>query len=199
MDAQTGTPEKRKPARWEKAFLTAFRETGIVTRACISAKVGRRTVYHHKERCGEFAELWEEAYQDAMDRLEDEARRRAVDGLVRMKFKRNGDPIRHPFLCECGHRKGEHFLEGSRCRGADCGCDSFLGAPYFEHEYSDTLLIFLLKGGRPEKFRDRFDIGMTNDDIDKEIKQELGKLAHAGEEKDAGEAAQTPPSGAAGE
>jgi hypothetical protein len=30
--------------------------------------------------------------------------------------------------------------------------------PYVEHEYSDTLLIFLLKGARPEKYRERADV-----------------------------------------
>ncbi len=28
--------------------------------------------------------------------------------------------------------------------------------PYVEHEYSDTLLIFLLKGGRPERYRENY-------------------------------------------
>lgn len=30
--------------------------------------------------------------------------------------------------------------------------------PYIEHEYSDTLLIFLLKGARPEVYRERADV-----------------------------------------
>lgn len=43
-------------------------------------------------------------------------------------------------------------------------------------EYSDTLLIFLLKGARPEKFRDRVEarvIGLTPDQVAKLTDEEL--------------------------
>lgn len=38
------------------------------------------------------------------------------------------------------------------------------GEPLYEHEYSDTLLIFLLKGVKPEKYRERYDAQLTGKD-----------------------------------
>lgn len=38
------------------------------------------------------------------------------------------------------------------------------GEPLYEHEYSDTLLIFLLKGIKPEKYRERYDAQLTGKD-----------------------------------
>ena len=37
------------------------------------------------------------------------------------------------------------------------------GSPLFDHEYSDNLLIFLLKAHAPERFRDRIDVKNLHD------------------------------------
>ena len=75
-----------------------------------------------------YREAFEEAQEMACDAFEYEARRRAIEGVKRFKFH-NGKPI----------------------------IDPETGQPYFEYEYSDTLLIFLLKGAMPEKYRERFE------------------------------------------
>jgi hypothetical protein len=41
-------------------------------------------------------------------------------------------------------------------------------------EYSDTLLIFLLKGARPERYRERYDITMNVGDAARKAAQEAG-------------------------
>jgi hypothetical protein len=38
--------------------------------------------------------------------------------------------------------------------------------PYVEHEYSDSLMMFLLKGARPEKYRERTETKHTFEPID---------------------------------
>jgi len=53
----------------------------------------RRTVYHARTRDTACANAWEEARLDAGERLEEEARRRAHDGLVRHKFDWKGKPL----------------------------------------------------------------------------------------------------------
>lgn len=66
------------------------------------------------------------ALEQAADNFEAEAKRRAIDGMVRFKFKRNGEPLLDPRTNQ----------------------------PYYELDYSDTLLIFMLKGMRPQKYRE---------------------------------------------
>ena len=76
--------------------------------------------------------------------MEEEARRRAVEGVAKLKFHQGQlihipvvDADGQPVLAENGEPKQK---------------------PYVEHEYSDTLLIFLLKGARPKKFRENMDV-----------------------------------------
>ena len=88
-------------------FLSALSESGIVGAACDIAGIGRRTVYEWRSVDDAFAAKGYEALQNAGERLEAEARKRAVNG-------------------------------------------------------SDTLLIFLLKGIYPEKYRDRYDVRSEN-------------------------------------
>lgn len=129
MERQQVTSKREKP-KWENAFLAALRETGKVSSAATSTGVARHTVYKHKRACEEFAQAWEEALLEAASLLEDEAVRRAREGTIKYKFDRNGKPILHPVT----------------------------GEPYYELDYSDTLLIFLLKGILPDKYRDRSNV-----------------------------------------
>ena len=110
----------------KKAFLTALRETGNITQAAKAAGVHRNSHYNWIK--GEkYAEEFADAMDEATDALVKEAKRRATEGLRKYKFhSQSGKPILHPVT----------------------------GEPYYEHEYSDTLLIFLLKGARPETYRD---------------------------------------------
>ena len=112
-----------------RGFLRALSTTGNVTAACRAAKVPRCSAYKHREEDPEFAAAWDEALDEAADRLEEEARRRAVEGVLQKKFTKGGEPI----------------------------IDPETGEQYVEHVYSDTLLTLLLKAHRPEKFRERFE------------------------------------------
>jgi hypothetical protein len=141
-DEQNLTPKKR--LRWEKGFLVALRDTGNVRAACDAAKVSRTVVYAHRDEDEDFAQAWQDALEESADLLEQEARRRAYEGVQRLKFDR-GKLITIPLL----------DTEGKVVLGSD---GKPLTTPYVEHEYSDTLLIFLLKGIRPEVYRERTDV-----------------------------------------
>lgn len=104
----------------QAAFLREFGTSGNVLRACQAAGVGRSTLYHEWMLLAAFKALYEQAREDAADLLEEEARRRAVNGVDKPVFYRGG---------RCG----------------------------LIREYSDTLLIFLLKGKRPDVYRERVD------------------------------------------
>jgi hypothetical protein len=79
--------------------------------------IGRVAAYEWRDTDPSFAAAWDKAKDQGIEALEDEAMRRAFDGVDK--------PIVH-----LGHVTGTM------------------------KEYSDTLAIFLLKGARPEKYRD---------------------------------------------
>lgn len=121
---------KKVAKSWHKPFLEALRNLGSVRRACTIAEVHRATVWKARQSDPEFSAAYDEAVDDAVDVLEQEAWRRAAAGVERIRSVRTGTT-------------------------SD-------GKPIFERivekEYSDTLLIFLLKGHRPERFRDNYDV-----------------------------------------
>lgn len=144
------TKPKHKPAApgvtrqrdWRPPFLASLARMGNVKLAADAAGVGRATAYEHRDADKAFAAGWAQAMQDAADLLEAEARRRAVDGLVQKKFTKAGEPI----------------------------IDPETGQQYVERAYSDTLLTFLLRGARPEKYRDNVNATNTGSPVvDEEV------------------------------
>jgi hypothetical protein len=111
------------------AFLAAFAECGNISRASELAEVNRHQHSRWMKADQGYCDGFGRAVDKAVDTLAEEARRRAVDGLRRVKFYQ-GKPI----------------------------IDPETGKPYFEHEYSDVLLMFMLKAMRPETFRDNVHI-----------------------------------------
>lgn len=171
------TPEKLT------AFCAALSETCNVGKACKAVGISRMTAYTWRKDMPDFADAWDEAMRVGVTALEDEAHRRAFEGvddplthqgkftyLYRIKRDENGEPlldengneIHEPVLDE----NGEHKVAAVR-------------------KYSDTLAIFLLKAHDPEKYREnsRIELGghlavgeMTED----EIRAELAALAATG-------------------
>jgi hypothetical protein len=100
------------------ALLAAYAECGVVSRACTAAEVGRATHYLWLKEDPEYAAAFCDAHQYAIESMEAEARRRAIEGW--------DEPVFHEGSV-CGHKR----------------------------KFSDTLLIFMLKGAAPEKYRER--------------------------------------------
>lgn len=63
-------------------FLDVMRETGNIRVAAEACGYKRNAFYVHRDKNPEFAAAWEEAYQDAMDKLELEAMHRAMTGVA---------------------------------------------------------------------------------------------------------------------
>jgi hypothetical protein len=80
-------PTAARTALMQARFLNEFAACGTVTRSCRAAKVGRRTVYDWLARDEQFQALYQEALEDAIDALEAEARRRAVEGVLEPVFQ----------------------------------------------------------------------------------------------------------------
>jgi hypothetical protein len=66
---------------WTDAFLAHLAETGILSDAAAAAGVNRTTVFRRRQDDAEFAKQVEEAIDMAADKLEAEARRRALEGV----------------------------------------------------------------------------------------------------------------------
>jgi hypothetical protein len=85
LESELQQSEGRKlpyTARAQARFLREFVQTGNVKASALAAKVGRRTIYDWVKDDPVFARLYQEAKDDAIDLLEAEARRRAVDGVL---------------------------------------------------------------------------------------------------------------------
>jgi hypothetical protein len=108
-----------------EAFLSALMRGLSVTGAAIHANLPRRTIYDWRNADTEFRTAWDDALEYGSDRLEDEAFRRAHDGVEK--------PL----------------VSGGKLVKDDDGVSLRI------REYSDTLMCLLLKSRRPEKYRDR--------------------------------------------
>jgi hypothetical protein len=123
------------------AMLRVYMDTASVTRACKIVGINRERHYTWLKEDPDYKAAFAVAVDRAADALEDEAVRRAKRGTEKpviykgqMQYTvvrdENGDPVINP-------NTGEPNIK-----------------PLIIHEYSDVLLMFLLKGMRPDKFRE---------------------------------------------
>jgi hypothetical protein len=123
---------------WEGDFLSALRDTGNVHLAEEAAGVSRSLAYKRRGQDAAFAEAWDEALEEAIDKLEAVAWRRASEGVKKTKG-----------VWFNGRRVGEEAVL----------------------EFSDTLLIFLLKAHRPQKYRENVQVSHSIAFIEAEARQ----------------------------
>jgi hypothetical protein len=76
------TPKQRR--NWQPAFLEALEKGHTVAGACKAANVGRTTAYEARQRDEDFAVAWRDLEEHAIEVLEAEAYRRAIDGSDRL-------------------------------------------------------------------------------------------------------------------
>lgn len=75
------------PPRQVADFLRLFAATGSVAFAAKRAGIPRTTLYRERQRDSAFARRWEEARRLGVDRLNDEAFKRAIKGTKRPVFQ----------------------------------------------------------------------------------------------------------------
>src|SRR6185436_13760868 len=112
---------RRHPDPKKNRFLSGYVRVANVSGAAALAGIDRGTHYDWLNNDPDYKKAFEYAKDDAADALEQELRRRAIEGTPRPVY-------------QGGRRVG------------------------FITEHSDSLGMFLLKGARPEKYRDRFEV-----------------------------------------
>ena len=120
---KTGHYKKIRNPR-KRAFLAALAHTGNVTQAADITDIARSAHYQWLEADPVYAAAYKDAMEQAAQRLEAEAKRRAVDGVE--------EPV---------------FYQGKQCGVIK--------------RYSDALLMFLLKGAMPDKYKERTSTELT--------------------------------------
>ena len=135
-NGQTGRP----PGWWKEPFLEQFALSGNQTLSLRPLGVHRTTVKRARDADPEFEEAYQDAKEGATDLMVAEARRRAVAG------------VRDPVI----YQGQQQYVRGSdgELRLDDRGDP----IPLTIRKYSDTLLIFLIKGARPGTYRDNVSV-----------------------------------------
>jgi hypothetical protein len=98
MKAQKATALRAREASRRKRFLEALAAGSSITAAARAAGVDRRTPYKWRDSDPAFDEEWVSHLEAGTDALEDEARRRAVEGVKRPIYhagKRVGVVVEH--------------------------------------------------------------------------------------------------------
>ncbi|UGL62794.1 terminase small subunit [Xanthomonas phage FMYAK-P1] len=121
--------QERMSAERRRLFLRAFALRGIVLDGCRAAGVSRGAVEHWRETSEWFNTMFEIAREEAADRIEAEAFRRAVDGY--------DEPVIY---------QGMTTTVIDKVTGEE--------KQLVVRKYSDALMQTLLKGARPDKYRE---------------------------------------------
>jgi hypothetical protein len=105
----------------QSRFFSLLAQGWTVSKAARSVGTSKERVYQLRRSNLAFRDAFQRAYEEGTQRLEDEARRRAVDGII---------------------KRTPHFYKGGKI------------GETISREYSDELLMFLLKARRPEVYGD---------------------------------------------
>ena len=128
-------PEIADPLK--KAFLASYAHTGRITKAGKACGVGWRNHYNWMAADPVYATAFATAKRMAGDFLEDEAVRRAMEGITKRVYYK-GDVVDEV------------------------------------QEFSDLLMIFLLKGAKPDTYREHVDIRLSQAQAAEQIASEYG-------------------------
>lgn len=133
---------------WKPAFLAALRDMPVVRHACEAVGIHRSTAYDARNADEQFAKEWDEAMEAGIDRAEQAAFARAVDGWhepvidkgrISYVYKRNEDGMFEMALDKDGQP-----------------------IPLTIRKHSDSLLQFVLKGRRRSSYGDKTELTGAN-------------------------------------
>jgi len=153
-----------------KSYLAYLLNGESMQEAAFRVQVSTGTINSYRKNFKTFADLVNAAYEDGFALFEREARRRSVDGVT------------------------TYVVSGGKVV-----LDPETGLPLQEQKYSDSLLMFLMKGRDPKTYRERTDVNLSGelnltgarDALLEKLAPVLSALLQDDEEQDE-EAANTP-------
>lgn len=172
-------------------FLAVLAETCNVGKACKAVSISRVTAYDWRELDKQFADDWARALKIGVTALEDEAHRRAFDGMDEA-LTHQGQLTYEVDWETINPETGKPFewdkidpATGFRPQPPIKRDHEGKPIPTTVKKYSDTLAIFLLKAHDPDKYRENHKIDLNakvaiGDMSEEEIRAELAALATAG-------------------
>lgn len=130
---------------WKPAFLAALRELPVIKHACVAVGIDRTTAWRTRKSDEAFAEAWDAAMEEGIDRAEAEAFRRAVVGFEEPVIDRGRLAYRYErYLDDDG---AEHYRLLLDEHGQPI--------PLTVRKHSDALLGLVLKGRRKSVYAER--------------------------------------------
>jgi hypothetical protein len=133
---------------WKPAFLAALRELPVIAHACKAVGIERSTAYRARETDEDFANAWDDAMEEGIDRAEQEAFRRAVVGFEEPVIDKGRLAYRYErYEDEDG---AEHYRLQLDANGQPI--------PLTVRKHSDALLALYLKGRRKKVYAERTEV-----------------------------------------
>jgi hypothetical protein len=130
---------------WKPAFLAALRELPVIKHACVAVGIDRTTAWRTRKSDEAFAEAWDAAMEEGIDRAEAEAFRRAVVGFEEPVIDRGRLAYRYE------RYEDEEGAEHYRLLLDEHGQP----IPLTVRKHSDMLLGLVLKGRRKSVYAER--------------------------------------------
>jgi hypothetical protein len=143
----------------KRAFLEAFKASaGSITKAAAAVGIDRSMHYQWLEKDADYQKLFEQTKREAGQAIEDEAIRRAVQGVERPLVHR-GRIVEVPVLDELGNPvfDEEPIVDAGGLPVYDDEGQPRVARkqrykPLMMREYSDSLMQTLMRGWMPEKY-----------------------------------------------
>lgn len=147
-----GVGKKRRGLPKRGAFLAAYVRTASITKAARAARIERRLHYVWLADDPEYPRMFAAAQTEAAQILEDEAIRRAHEGVLeplvyKGRFQYKSRPKKNP--------DGSYVEENGRKVYED------YGAPLAIRSYSDGMMMFLLRGFLPNKYKENSSVELS--------------------------------------
>lgn len=143
-----GMANREHPFDWKPVVLAALREVPILGHAAKAAGIDRITVWRARESDEEFAKAYDDAMEQGIDRAEQEAFRRAVQGYEEPVIDKGRLAYAYERYVDEEGKEGYRPLLDANGQPI----------PLTVRKHSDQLLGLILKGRRKKVYADRTEL-----------------------------------------